>query len=124
MQPTPTYEPNQGIELLHTRDCRAWPEALKNLAAALKKLGLAEEPRLVTIDTLDQAHAYQFFASPTIHVNGIDIDPKGRRVSRRALGSGRPYFYAGQASSAPPTKLIIEGLRELYFGAEAEAFDN
>jgi hypothetical protein len=114
MRREPSNELNEGIELLYTRDCRAWPEALANLRQALGKLELKEEPRLVPVDTIDQARAYNFFASPTIHVNGIDIDPKARRISRRGLGSGRPYFFAGKASSVPPTELIVEGLQELF----------
>ena len=107
-------EPNEGIELLYTRDCKAWSETLTNLRAALAELKLTDEPRLVPVDTQDQAEFYQFFASPTIHINGIDIDPHARRISRRDLGVGRPYFYHGQTTPAPPTEMIVEGLRELY----------
>ena len=115
----PTTEPNEGIELLYTRDCRIWPEALRNLQTALATLNIREEPRLVPVDTLDQAEAYGFFASPTIHLSGIDVDPHARRISKRGLGSGRPYFYHGLAYPAPPVDLIAQSLRELYLGQTA-----
>lgn len=106
-------QPNEGVELLYTRDCRSWPEALENLKKALQELDLPDEPRLVPIDTLDQARAYNFFASPTIHANGVDIDPKARRVKRRGLGIERPYLTNGRAYAVPPVELIKAGLTEL-----------
>jgi len=114
-----TSEPNEGIELLYTRDCQAWPEALEHLKAALKQLEIPEELRLIPVDTMEQAEIHNFFASPTIHLGGVDIDPKARRISKRALGLNRPYFYNGRAHVAPPVELIVEGLRELYLGAGA-----
>lgn len=110
--------PNEGIELLYTRDCAAWREALQNLEAVCAELGIDEPPRLVAIDTLDQARLYNFFASPTIHVHGVDIDPGARRVSRRAVGAGRPYFSGGRAWPAPPRELIRTGLSELWGAGE------
>lgn len=105
-------QPNEGIELLYTRDCRAWPEALQNLKTVLKELGVADEPSVIAIDTLDEARAHNFFASPTIHINGVDIDPKARRVKRRGVGAGRPYFTDGRSYAVPPTSLIREAMAE------------
>lgn len=106
--------PNEGIELLYTRDCQAWPQALENLKLALSKANLAEKPKLIPIETETQAELYNFFASPTIHIDGVDIDPSARRISRRGLGRERPYFYNKQAYRVPPVELILAGLRELY----------
>jgi len=106
--------PNDGIELLYTSDCKAWAETKANLERAIKKLGLNEDIKLIVIDTLEQAYAHNFFASPTIHVQGIDVDPRGRRISRRGLGSGRPYFWQNKSYTAPPVDLILAGLKEFY----------
>ena len=113
-----TTEPNEGIELLYTRDCRVWPEALVNLKIALQNLAIKEQPRLIPVDTLEQAEVYNFFASPTIHLNGVDLDPKARRISKRGLGSSRPYFHQGRAVTAPPVELISQALSELYLHAD------
>ena len=116
-RPPETTEPNEGIELLYTRDCEAWPEALVNLKTALKNLDIREAPRLIPVDTLEQAEVYNFFASPTIHLSGVDVDPKARRISKCGLGSSRPYFHQGRAVGAPPVELIREALKELYLPA-------
>lgn len=105
---------NEGIELLYTRDCPNWPETLKNLKSAIKNLDLKEEPTLVAMDTRDQAYEYNFFASPTIHLDGQDVDPHGRRTHKRGLGTGRPYFYKGQTYSVPPVDMIIEAFNDIY----------
>ncbi|MBI5465892.1 MAG: hypothetical protein HY974_01230, partial [Candidatus Kerfeldbacteria bacterium] len=68
--------PNQGLELLYTSDCSAWPQAQANLEEALRQTDLTKEPwRLVMVETLEQAYAYNYFDSPTIHIHGLDIEP-------------------------------------------------
>lgn len=105
---------NEGIELLYTRDCSHWENALVNLQEALKNLTINEEPKLVVMDTWEQALEYHFFASPTIHINGIEIDKQARRISKRGLGKDRPYFYQSRSWSAPPVGLIELAIKELY----------
>lgn len=111
-----TVLPNEGLELLYTADCRHWPEALTNLRQALRELKITDEPKLIKLETMEQARAYNFFASPTIHVNGTDIDRQSRRSGKRGLGYGRPYRYKKQTYLAPPVEFIKQGLEELYGG--------
>ena len=106
--------PKEGIELLYTRDCKHWPEALTNLKQAIKETGLTEEPTIMPVDTRDQAIQFNFFASPTIHIDGQDVDPHVRRTHKRGLGVERPYFYKGQTYTAPPVAMIIEAINEFY----------
>ena len=108
-------EPNEGIELLYTRDCHDWPEALANLKTAIAEIGIKDEPQLIIIDTEEQAEEYNFFASPTVHINGVDADPHARKINRRGLGTNRPYFYGGKNLKAPPVELLIKALQELYY---------
>jgi len=106
---------NQGLELLYTPDCRAWQQAKINLEQALEQAGLSNEGfQVIVVETMEQARAYNFFASPTIHINGLDVEPQGRRIKRRGLGVGRPYFYQGQILAAPPVELIKSALKELF----------
>lgn len=106
--------PNEGIELLYTRDCQAWPDAKDNLLAALEHLNMKTKITEVVIDTMDQAYIYNFFASPTIHINGQDVDPMGRRTGKRGMGKDRPYFYDKRSWPAPSVDMIIKALQELY----------
>lgn len=108
------YEPNEGVELLYTRDCEAWPAVLANLEKALKQLGIKEKPRLIAIDTIEQAELYNFFSSPTIHIDGVDLDPHFHHINKRGLGCDRPYFYAGKAWEVPPVEFMVDNLRKIY----------
>jgi len=81
----------------------------------LAQLGITDEPTLVVIDTQEQAEFYNFFASPTIHIHGLDADPLARRISRRGLGTNRPYFYGGKSHQAPPIAMLVSAIEELYY---------
>lgn len=111
--PANFHTPNEGIELLHTPECGAWPEAEANLKAALAELNLDDEVNIVTLYTLDEAREYNFFASPTIHVNGVDVEPQVRRSHKRGLGMDRPYFWNGTSYQAPPVEFLKKYLAEL-----------
>jgi hypothetical protein len=86
------------VELLYWDGCPSHPQALADLRAAMTELGL--DPATVTvreIDTEDAAEAERFTGSPTIRVDGADVqDPAGEpvgltcRVYRRRDGRISP----------------------------------
>ncbi len=41
--------PNEGIELLYTRECRNWQQTLINLRQALELEKISDEPKTVII---------------------------------------------------------------------------
>ncbi len=109
------HQPNEGIELLYVRECQYWQQALLDLKAVLASLQIKTEIAVIPIDTLEQAIIYNFFSSPTIHIDGQDIDKFATRISKRGLGKDRPYFFAGQIWSTPPPVMIKEALQQTYF---------
>jgi hypothetical protein len=86
------------VELLYWDGCPSHPQALADLRTAMTELGL--DPATVTvreIDTEDAAEAERFTGSPTIRVDGADVqDPAGEpvgltcRVYRRRDGRISP----------------------------------
>ncbi len=64
---------------------------------------------------MEQAYTYNFFSSPTIHINGQDIDPQARRTSKRGLGTNRPYFYQDRSWAFPSAEMIRKAIKDLYF---------
>ncbi len=108
------YHPNEGIELLYVRECQHWQQTLLNLQNALAELKLEAEIKIIPIDTIEQAVIYNFFSSPTIHIDGQDIDNRVSRISKRGLGKDRPYFFGGRSWPVPPHGMIIEALQRLY----------
>ncbi|MBU1039062.1 DUF2703 domain-containing protein [Patescibacteria group bacterium] len=115
MKNQPTNQSNEGIELLYTKDCQAWPTTLVNLKKALAELKVTDKPKIIKINTIIEAQLYNFFASPAIHINGQDIDPTARRSHKRGLGYGRPYFYNKSSHPYPSVEQIKSALQKLYF---------
>jgi hypothetical protein len=64
------------VELLYWSGCPSRPQALADLREAMSELGL--DPGAVTVrevDSDEQARAEGFVGSPTIRVDGRDIQP-------------------------------------------------
>ncbi len=87
------------MELLFWEGCPSYPEALRELRAALAELGHADvDVAMRRIDTDEQARAERFVGSPTIRVRGVDVvpPPEGEptgltcRVYRRRDGRFSP----------------------------------
>ena len=70
-------------------------------------LGLDVEIREVPVETPAAADALRFVGSPSVRVNGRDIEPAARERTDFAL-SCRLYGDTG----VPPKELLIEALRE------------
>jgi hypothetical protein len=64
------------VELLFWEGCPSHPRALADLRAAMTDLGL--DPSAVAvreIDTHEQAAHERFVGSPTIRIDGVDVQP-------------------------------------------------
>jgi hypothetical protein len=66
------------VELLYWDGCPSHPQALADLRAAMAGLGLDPEAVVVReVDTDDAAEHERFVGSPTIRVDGADIQDPG-----------------------------------------------
>ena len=64
------------VELLWWEGCPSWPRALEDLRAAAANAGLDPSQIVVReVDTGEQAEAEGFVGSPTIRIDGVDIQP-------------------------------------------------
>ena len=63
------------IELLYFDGCPHHDELLPHLEELLARTGHAVEITLIRIDTPEQAEQHRFLGSPTVRLDGIDIDP-------------------------------------------------
>jgi hypothetical protein len=101
------------IELLYFDGCPKWENARDELRAVVRDMGLAERAnvRLVRVD--DEAHArrLEFAGSPTIRVNGRDIEPESDEPREFGLQC-RVYRVDGRLRGFPPRDLIRASLEE------------
>ena len=64
------------VELLFWDGCPSHPQALAELRAAMAELGLDPETVLVReVDTEQRAGRERFVGSPTIRIDGADVEP-------------------------------------------------
>ena len=66
------------VELLFWDGCPSHPQALADLRAAMEQTGLDPDTVLVReVDTDQRAGRERFVGSPTIRIDGEDVDPPG-----------------------------------------------
>ncbi len=63
------------VELLYAPDCRAVPEARDLIHRLVHECAEPVDIREVLISTSEEAQLFRFPGSPTIRVNGLDVDP-------------------------------------------------
>ncbi len=73
--------------------------------------GLKPEYEVLLIQSDEEAIENKFWASPTVKVNGVDINPMAKEVKRFGLGACRLYVYKDKISEDPPKEMILEALR-------------
>jgi hypothetical protein len=86
------------VELLFWAGCPSYPKALSDLRGALVEAGLDPECVIVReVETETDAAAERFVGSPTIRIDGVDVQPPGDepvgltcRVYRRRDGRISP----------------------------------
>jgi len=95
------------IEILYFEGCPNHAQALHVVREVLRDLGVDAAVREVEVKDAQDASRLRFFGSPTIQVDGMDIDPA---VRERADYSFSCRMYGG--SGAPPRDLIERAIRE------------
>jgi hypothetical protein len=64
-----------AIEILHTPACPNWPAVRRRIDALARDEGIPVVVVETTVDTLRDAEARRFPGSPTILVEGRDVEP-------------------------------------------------
>jgi hypothetical protein len=97
------------VSFLYWEECPSHELALERLREVMAEEGVPGEVEVVKVETEDQARELRFVGSPTIRVDGQDIDPPSD--SRYAL-TCRAYRLAdGRISPLPSKDMIRRPLR-------------
>lgn len=94
------------IEFLYWEECPSHEEALARLREVLASEGVEAEIEIRRIETEEQAQAERFIGSPTIRINGIDIDPTAERQTFYSLTCRAYTREDGRISPLPPVEMI------------------
>jgi hypothetical protein len=98
------------IELLYWDGCPSHPEALELLRTVLAEHGLAAEIELRQVRSHEEAVALRFPGSPTIRIDGRDVDPEGAKAEP-ALACRVYRLPDGRPSPVPSREQLEEALR-------------
>ncbi len=90
--------------------CPSHPEALALLRQVLAERGLDAEVELHEVRSDDEAVQLRFPGSPTIRIDGRDIDPAGERA-RPALNCRIYRLPDGRISPIPSREQLEEALQ-------------
>ena len=63
------------IELLYTADCPDYVQAAELIRIVLSETRIPARLELVPVETEQQARRLRFVGSPTVRVDGLDLDP-------------------------------------------------
>ena len=95
------------IDVLYFEGCPNHRPAEELAAAVVGELGVTAEINQVPVSDAAEAERLRFFGSPSIQVNGVDIDPETRDRTDYAF-SCRVYG----ASGLPPRQMLIDAIRD------------
>jgi hypothetical protein len=97
------------VDILYFESCPGWQGAAARVREVLDECGLEADVRLVPIETEEAAQAHRFVGSPTIRVDGRDVE----RVANAPEAFGlqcRLYTGSDRLDGIPPKELIRDAL--------------
>ena len=96
------------IEILYFEGCPNHGPTIDLVREVLDELVPRAEVREVPVESQESAEALRFVGSPTVRVNGLDIEPAARDKTAFALSC---RMYGGMG--VPRKELLVEALREV-----------
>jgi len=107
------------IEMLYLMDCPYCIKTKRSLHQAMKESGIKDKPVEMVIDSAAKVKRYKFRGSPTIRINGKDVqdiikkhvclpcsEASGKEVSCRT------FNWRGKAYPYPPKAMIKAAIKE------------
>jgi len=98
------------IELLYVDGCPGHEALLPRLRALLDQAGVRAPVELRRVASEDDARQERFLGSPTLRIDGADIEPGAS--DRRDYGlTCRLYPTVGGLAATPPDAWVLDALR-------------
>ena len=98
------------IELLYFDGCPSYETLLPKVHELLAREGVENQIELRPVESLEAAEQARFLGSPTVRIDGKDIDPGAGDRSDYGLKC-RLYRSGEKTSGVPPEEWIVEAIR-------------
>jgi hypothetical protein len=99
------------IEVLYFDGCPSYERLLEHLPLLLERVGVDAEMVLLEVHDAEQAQRERFLGSPTIRVDGRDIDAGAPDCDDYGLKC-RIYHTAVGLTGLPPDEWILDALAD------------
>ncbi len=114
------------VEMLYFQGCPNHRPTFERVKEILREEGVSADVEEVEVPDATAAQAVGFLGSPTIRINGLDIDPAARSASEFGLMC-RTYTESGVRTGLPSRELIRRAVREalgavVFLAADASSY--
>ena len=99
------------IEILTFEGCPNALAAEETVQQAVLLEGVEATIDTVNVDTVEAAMHVRFLGSPTVRVNGVDVEPAARQTVDCGLMC-RTYRYDNEVLGAPSLEMIRKSIRQ------------
>jgi hypothetical protein len=107
---TAQVEQRPVVEVLYVQDCPNYPGTLALVSRVLAELGIDAEVHTTLISDLAAAEAAQFPGSPTVRIDGRDVEPGSEPPSEISVAC-RLYRLEHRLDVQPAEGWVREALR-------------
>ena len=111
--------PGVVIEVLYVEHCPNFPAALALVQRVRADFGINAEVRTTMVTDQAAAEHARFVGSPTVRVNGRDVEPGAERTGEYTLEC-RLYRHEHRLAGYPQERWVREILREATTGLEPD----
>lgn len=101
--------PGLVVEVLYVEHCPNFPAALALVQQVVVELGVNAQVRTTMITDQAAAERTRFVGSPTVRVDGRDVDPEGELAGEYTLEC-RLYWHEHRLAGYPQERLVREAL--------------
>ena len=100
------------VDILYHEDCTHYPTAIRYIKEVLAEEGIEATINEINVATVEAAQELNFFGSPTIRINGEDIESEAEQRQGHIRGSCHVYNYKGQMYVTPQKEFIRAALKK------------
>jgi len=115
----PTSETVVRIEVLYFEGCPGHTALIASLPELMIQACVDESIRLTAVESVADAHRERFLGSPTLRIDGQDVDPDASRRNDYGLKC-RLYRTAAGLRGTVPDELVLAALTRAHDSPRAD----
>jgi hypothetical protein len=101
-----------NVEVLYIEGCPNHEPTARLVRNILRQEGVPAEVLEIEVRTAEHAQAIGFLGSPSIRINGSDVEPEAHTAQNFGLGC-RTYLHGQRRSGTPSAEVIGRAIRAI-----------